>query len=140
MNTGKVHEFVLLTREKRQLEAQLNSVKQSLEELEAELLDQMMDSGIQNMKTPFGTIYLHSQVWASYPKNDDGEPQYQDANEALKEAGLGTFVNERFNSNTLSAWVRELPRDDMENPILPEQLKGKLDVATKWGVRARLSS
>lgn len=45
---------------------------------------------------------MRRQLWTNARDGD-----YQSACDALVEAGLGDFVGPRFNTNTLSAWVRE---------------------------------
>lgn len=52
-------------------------------------------------------LYTRSQLWARV-KND----QMKNACAAMKATGLGHFVHESFNSNTFSAHVRQLQKDN----------------------------
>lgn len=47
------------------------------------------------------------------------------------------FVKETVNTNTLTAWVKELGMDDQGQPKIPKKLKDAIKVTDKYGVSAR---
>lgn len=139
VDTDMVHEYVQLKLRIREQQAQLERMTEDANALEQELLEQFMQNGVQNIKTDQGTAFLRGQIWASYPESEGGigTRTYSETNAALRMAGLAGFVLERFHPQTMSAWVRELPRDELDNPILPPELEGKLNVTTKFGINVR---
>jgi len=136
VDTDRVREYIDLRLRIRGLTAEAERLTTLADDMEAELLEQFMQNGVQNVKTDDGTAFLRGQIWASYPESADqpGVRTYDETNAALRVAGLASFVQERFNAQTMSAWVRELPRDELDNPIMPPELEGKLSVATKFKI------
>ena len=140
LNIERLQTFVALSERKAALTAELDDIRRDLDELEPGLIEQFADDGIRNVNLNGHTVYVQAQLWASPVEGD-----YERACDALVEAGLAEFVGRRFNSNTLSAWVREHVRD--ERGDYPEQLDEHLPVAflgsikaeKKWSVRIRKS-
>jgi predicted nucleic acid-binding Zn-ribbon protein len=134
-------EYALLDEEKRNLEEQLDDVKDEMKQIEEELLNVFEHKGISNINIAGKTIYLHRQLWAGYVNNID------EAVVALKNAGLGDYVKERFNTHSLSAYFRELYREreeEVEGIIEPEDiltpdLKEQIKLTEKVHIRARKS-
>lgn len=140
-------EFVQLAARKRELDAEMKTVAALIDEMEGPLLAEMSEMGMQNTKINGVTVYINRQLWAGAMKDEWVDP---DGNtvlvtntpatcEALVECGLGDFVKPSFNTNTLSAWLREQPLDDQGQPILPEGLAGRMTVSEKFSLRTRRS-
>jgi hypothetical protein len=132
MNSAKLAEFVELNRRRRALEAELDEVKGKLADLQSALLDDFGDAGISSVKAQGATVFIKRELWAS-PADGD----YQRASYALINAGLGHFVQPRFNTNTLSAYFRELEKDGQ--PI-PEALKETFNLTEKFSLQIRMTS
>ena len=136
--TRSLAEYAKLDARKKELKSELEMITRELTELEAELLPEMAESGIQNLKVSdgnggFRTVYIKRQVWAGH--NGDKQALCQ----ALKEAGLDEYVQPNFNSNQLSAWVREFDPDRnlTENEILeriPKPIAEHLKVTEKFNL------
>lgn len=126
----QLKEFVEMAKLKRDLEAELESVMKRMAELEQPLMESFAEQGIQNINIDGETVYLHSQIWA---KVADGATK-DDVLVGLKAAGLGDYVNETYNSNQVSALLREWA--DQQLPI-PEPLVGKLEANEKFSLRVR---
>lgn len=120
MNTEAIRALVKATEEKRELDRQLKVVKQTIEQLENEVCDELIEAGVQNMNVDNNIVYLHRQVWAK-PAGGD----YETAAAKLIEAGLEDFVQTRFNTNSVSAYVRETLATEGE---LPDTLNEALDI------------
>jgi hypothetical protein len=153
----KLKRFAELSRKAKVIKADADAVNDEMKQLESIILMAFEREGVQNMKVDGMTLYLHSQVWASAKDGDkDGAMQ------ALKANGLGHFVQESFNTQTLSAWVRErqaavaeavknaercFDAGDIEGysqflieaaeADIPEAVKAALHISDKPGVRAR---
>lgn len=129
MNSDKLQLYIELTKKKRKLEAELDSIKESISTLQEDLLDQFGDEGINSIKSNGATVYIKRELWAS-PNHD-----YASACEALRQAGLEHFVQERFNHNTVSAYFRDL---DREGEAIPESLKEAFKLNEKFSLQIRI--
>ena len=95
---------------------------------EEKLVEEFAQAGIQNIKTATGqTIYLNRQIFAKL--TGDQKKSYA----ALRRAGLGDFIKEGVNAQTLSAYVRELEE------VLPKGLQPYIDVTEIYRMRMRSS-
>jgi hypothetical protein len=113
-------QFVALTVFKRDLEGQLRRIKSEIASREQAILEQLADAGEDGYKLGGRTVYITRKVWA---RAASSKP---DACQALKAAGLGDYVEEGFNTNSLSAYFREQreaqPLVALDS-LLPEQLR-----------------
>ena len=105
MNLEQLKEFVCLENRKRDLDAELKATKQKLDDLEQVLVPQFIDDGVQRMTVDNRTISLAQDIYAS-PLADRSEVVA-----ALKASELGQYVAENYNTNSLTAFVREIARD-----------------------------
>lgn len=131
--------FVDLVETKKLLEAQVKDIDKELKPLEESLLEHFIEMGQQSTKVNGRTVYLHRQWWTGPIKDANGDSDYDTSTRALIAAGLGRMVQTRFNSQTVSAWVRELPTDELGVPILPPEVEGKLLVQKTVALRTRSS-
>jgi hypothetical protein len=122
---------VALEERRRQLETEIDAVKAEAAELEQRLLPQFEQSGVERLSIDGRTIYLERKLWA---KARDGDKAAVCC--ALKRARLGDYVEETFNTNSLSAYVREL---DREGRPLPPSLETVLDISEVFHLRTRRS-
>mgnify|MGYP003433410470 FL=1 len=97
--------------------------------MEKDALDWMVANGMQSAKVDGMTLYVNRQLWA-HPVDGD----YPSACEALRQAHLGDLVQERFNVQTLSSWVRERDKD---GEPLPAAFAGRIEVAEVFRLGAR---
>lgn len=131
VNAIHLSEFIILDDRRRELKEELARVERDRTMLNELLLEDFERDGITSMRVNGKTIYVFNQLWAGALTGDDGTADYSRTNAALVEAGLGDFVQPRFNVQTLSAWVREQPIDDETGEvILPEPLQG--NIKTSW--------
>jgi hypothetical protein len=105
MNLEQLKEFVCLENAKKDLDAELKQVKQKLDDLEQALVPQFIQDGVQKMTVDGRTVALVHDIYAS--------PMYDrdDVVTALKESELGQYVAENYNTNSLTAFVREVKRE-----------------------------
>jgi len=131
LNTDELKRFVALDERRHQLEAEVDTIKAEATELEGRLLPQFEQSGTERIAIDGRTVYVERKLWA---KAKDGDKAA--VCKALKRAHLGDYVEETFNSNSLSAYVRELDRE--ERP-LPPSLREVLEVSEVFKLRTRRS-
>ena len=109
---------------KSSLELELKSVKDRLEQLEPKVIEHFTDTGTSKVTRNGYTVYLNETLWAKLrPAQFDEEGRLicsaatsEDVTEALKACGLGQFVSEKYNTQTLSAQLREWERDGVAMP------------------------
>jgi hypothetical protein len=131
MNTDELKRFIALEERRRQLETEIDAVKAEAAELEGTLLPQFEQSGLEKVTIDGRTVYVDRKLWAK-AKNGDKPAVCK----ALKRAHLGDFVEETFNTNSLSAYVRELDREEKQ---LPPSLRDVLEVSEVFRLRTRRS-
>ena len=128
MDTAAVIKYAKLTAKKRELQSMLKEIDQLLTSYREALLAQFGEDGIQSLKVDVDgkktSVFVRKTIWANAVDGD--VPR---AVKALKLAGLGHLVEEKFNTHTLSAWLRE--QIDMQNEI-PPQLEGAIKITEKY--------
>jgi len=127
----ELNEFLDLDDRKRKLKTELKEVEDRMSEIESDLLEKFADAGVSSIKSDRGkTVYLHAQYWAGLGEGSD----YDMACDALCESGLEPYVQRRFNTQSLSAYVRECIKNEEE---LPDAVKNHIKVTEKHSVRVR---
>ena len=129
MITEELKRFVALEERRRQLETEIDTVKAEAAQLEELLLPEFERNGLEKVSIDGCTVYLERKLWA---KAKDGDKAA--VCKVLKRARLGDFVEETFNTNSLSAYVRELDRE--EKP-LPPSLREVLEISEVFKLRTR---
>ncbi len=112
------------------LDAELKATNQRLDELEDLILPQFIEAGVPSIAVTVDgstrTLSIYPDVYAS-PRNDRA-----DVAAALKASELGQYVAENYNSNSLTAYVREVWREIVQAAARENR------VATEDDVRAAL--
>ncbi len=129
MNLEDVRYYIALTAEKRDLEASLRRIQDSLNQLEPTLAEAFAEDGVQHVNMDGYTIYLQQELWAS-----PAEGNYDRLCDELVGNDLESMVQRRVNAMTLSAYVREVRRKG-EN--LPEGLAATIKISEAYRVRVR---
>ena len=136
--TEQARRYVALDKEKKELKAHLKVVQGELDKLEPEVLEVFINEGVDSIKVDGRTVSPKAQIWVS-PKREDWETTeeaYERACAALEGAGLGQFTGKRFNSQTVSSYVREILAEGEE---LSPELKEVLNVTERHTVSVRRS-
>lgn len=125
MNLNLAKQVGELIARKRSLEDDLRAVKDEIAALEPELLNEFTESQMDRIQVPVDnekvTLYIHRQLWAK-PKDGDRAAVIS----TLKRCGLADFVQENYNSNTLSAYVRErLANGEQLQPTLDSVIEAE---------------
>lgn len=117
-----------LTQKKRNLEAELDNIKEEIRAVEQPLVEEFAENGLSSLNVNGYTAYLHNQLWA---KVEDGRMEDFTVSE------LGELVKPTVNAQSLSAAIRELPKDNSGMPILPKNLIGVVKVSEIHSIRIR---
>jgi predicted nuclease with TOPRIM domain len=137
-----VNEFIELDEQRKGKEGEVEKIKERMAELEPEIMKRFENAGMQSMKSKMGrTIYIRRELWASAAEGAEVLLL-----ETLKAIGLGDMVKEKINTQTLSAYVREVEKDSFNGQavdpvelikVLPDQLQPALKVTQKFSLRTR---
>ncbi len=134
MDIDKARRFAELKRLIAAKDADIKVLKEELEPLEAELLDEFAEEGVASVGVKDGdrkvTVFSKRMLVATNLVDPEATAQ------ACKAAGLGHMVGERVNANTLSAYVRDLEKADEP---LPDSFEGVIGTFEKFSVGVRSS-
>ena len=126
MNMEQLREFVSLENRKRDLDAELKAANQRLDELEDLIIPQFIEAGVPSIAVTVDgstrTLSIYPDVYAS-PLNGRTEVAA-----ALKASELGQYVAENYNSNSLTAYVREVWREVLLLAKQQNRVAGEDDV------------
>ena len=119
LNTDALKEYGKTKVAIKKLEDKAKELKEKASMMEEGLIEHMLSEGIDKIsirdrKYPGLTLFIRTDIWEGHTTKDE-------AIQALKDAGLGDMVQEGFNSQRLSAYIRELDRD---NKPLPAEFEG----------------
>jgi hypothetical protein len=125
---NKVKKIVSVKSQMEELETQLKALKQEFDVLEPQVIDYMTQEGLQRITIDDRTVYVNRQLWASVKK---ANPL---ALEVLRKNGLEDFIEEKVNSQRISAFVREYEKNGEE---IPDWCNEALNIAEKFKVGMR---
>ena len=126
--------YIELNREYRDLKAREKANLAERQAIEPIIATRFSALQIQQQKTMNGeTIYLQKEIWTSLVRDESGS--LEEAHQALQEHGLGYLVQDKVDSQSLSAWVRQQKR---ENAEIPETLLPFLKISEAYRVKTRL--
>lgn len=115
-------------------DSDIKALKEELAPLEASLLDEFAEDGLQSVKISDGkrnvTVFLKRDLRATNLQGPEATAQ------ACKAAGLEHMVGERVNANTLSAYVRDLEK---AGEPLPDAFDGVVGTLEQFSVGVRAS-
>lgn len=133
MDMELAREYATAIAYKKKLEEQLGSIKDKIARLEDSVMNMMQEEQLDRLPINLGldtvTLFVHRQLWAK-PKDGDKERVVR----TLKEVGLGDLVAESYNTNSLSAYVREQLANGED---LEPELSEVIDISEVASVRGR---
>lgn len=119
--------LVELDEQKKTIEARLAIVKDDIEHIKSQLLEDFMRSGVNSISVDNATVFLTNTVRVRVK-------DWEKATAALYEIGAGDMVQSRANLNTLSAWARDYIEKHGE---LPAVCAGAIEPIDDFDVRVR---
>lgn len=145
--------FVEIEAARKKCEDLVKYLKLASAPIEERLKTMFADSGINLVSCGERTVYLHREIYggtaddASYQRRDeDGRPvEFFEGKEALV-AALEDFpesaylISKSFNHMSLGSYVRALPRNEDDFPIIPDPLEGVLTANDVVSIRSKKST
>ncbi len=107
MDMTLLKRFVALKDEKKQLDAKLKTIAQTLKELDTAIVPQLIADGVESMNVDGQTVYIANDIFAGPIDGEKGN--VIDALKAVDETS--GFVAENFSAQTLTSYVREVAAD-----------------------------
>jgi hypothetical protein len=139
-----VSKLARLQGEKQRLEVRLDIVKKEIAKAEAITLDFFEKHGIGKITIRKTNLYISRQLWAGLAE----DVTHEKAAEVMISVGLGEYCAPRLNSQSFSAYMRELaiewagedappltPEEVLK--VLPESLRGIIKVSEVFKINAR---
>lgn len=117
----RMAEFAALQLRRRDVESELETIKAKSRDLEKDLLEEMSQNGIDNMRCNGLTIYRRTDLYVT--KRADVETAELVA--VMKNIGLGYLVSEGYSAQSLKSVIREHEKDGTE---IPAQLVERLNI------------
>ena len=129
-----VERAIELNRETRELETRVKQNRAELQRLDPVIIEQFGAAQIQQQKMQTGeTIYLEKSTYTSLVADDNGD--HKAAHQALIEYGPKWLVKDKVDSSSLSAWVREQHKFEIE---IHQELLPFLKISDVYRVKVRL--
>ena len=129
-----VERNIELRRDNRELKERTDRNNAELTQLDKVIIEQFAARRLQQQKMETGeTMYVQKSIYASLVRDGDGE--HNGAHQALRDSGLEWLVEDKVNSTSLSAWVREQKRQESE---IPEGLMPFLNISEIYRLRVRM--
>lgn len=126
-------EVVQKTRRRQELELELKQVKDSLSDLQQRLLDAIEEGRYPAKSQVDGmSIFVRRTVWAR-PK-ERGDEGKEAAVMALRACGLDDYVQDTFNTHSISAYVRDVEK---EGEVLPPEFLDAFRIDETFELQAR---
>lgn len=133
MNTENIRKYAQLVEQKRKVQAMLKDLDSAIGTYRETILADYAEAGLQSCKVEVdgkkANVFVRRQIWANAKDGDT-----KSAVEALKHAGVGFLVEEKYNTHSLSSWVRE--QLDM---VIADTLEDKISKGLPPGVAAHLN-
>ena len=128
MNTTALKKYANLFFAKQKLKSKLKEIEERLAKQETILLNHLTDLEIDKVSLKGGiSLFTRTVIWAKCKDK-------QSAINAIKEAGEEWMIQEGFNSQTLSSFLRELDKIGQE---LPKEFKGVIEANPKTNLIAK---
>jgi hypothetical protein len=128
-------QYVSLTEAKRELERELRMVKEQITPLQEQLLEEFAERGISGERHAASgkLVSITRRIWA---RARDGSSKHLAAEAMAKDPELSTFVELGWNTNSVSAYFRELAtaQKDAGEPVtdlstlVPVELRDVLEL------------
>lgn len=132
-------------RQQEELTELLSELKKEEQRLQDALLQAFEQAGSSSVNHNGYTYYIHKQLWVKVRGDKDRDA----AMRLLRAMGLGDYITENFNSNSLSSYFREQEamyrEEHSSDPDAPPwtphpRLRGVFDFNPTYSVRSRKAS
>ena len=122
-----------MANERKRLEARIDEIKKESKALEPDMVDYMVDSGINKTKSPAGnTIFIKRNHYFRVPAG-----YRETAIRVLRVNGMEDMIDTKPNDSRLGAWIKEQSEDTINDPEIPDFLDGLVTASTVTTLQVR---
>ena len=132
----KIKNFIKLLKEKKEIAKEVKNNQEQIDWLEPEIRNYFGDHSIEKISQDGLTIFIKRQIFAEKCKVDDVSVTNEECIEALKQAHLDMYCEEKIKSQSLNSFFKELVEQGL--PI-PEALRGKFQSREVFRMGSRKS-
>ncbi len=125
MDVERIKRLQELMLEKRNLDGLLKETNREIAELEERVLEDMASEGVTGVRCGNRMMYMYEQAFVSVAPGEDRLEVAQ----RLKAAGLGVYIKEDFNLNSLSAHYRRTDEEPIKG--LVKTVKYRIGMSTE---------
>jgi len=129
----QVKKYSTLLTKRLALEEEVKALNAQLAELQQPVLSYFQRQGVSSLSLNGRTLYIRSELWVS--KASDATTE--EACRRLKRIKLGEYTGSRVNTQSLSAYVRELRDQGQEIDDISKMLGDKFKVSEVWKIGSR---
>ena len=131
----KISLFIRLLKEKEELAKEVKSNQEQIDWLEPEIRNHFGDNTIEKLTQNGLTIFVERQIFAEKCKVDDNiTVSDKECIEALKQADLDMYCEEKIKSQALNSFFKELVEQGL--PV-PTALQGKFQAREVFRMGSR---
>lgn len=133
MNTELFRQYLALKDRRAALESEVEEIKDKMLMLTDQIMNELVDNGVDNIKVDGRTIYPKKQLYASASRLTD------QLKAELEREGATDLIEEKINANRLSAFIREYMRENGINELsgLPGWMKTDVSITEKVSLGVR---
>jgi hypothetical protein len=127
MDMTKLKRLIELNQKYHDFKDKFEKITTERLQAQREALEEMASAGVDQIKIDGNTVFVHSQVWAKIPSRIA-------AIRALKAEGLTELIDEKYNTHSISAWLRERIKSGED---LPDTFKGTIEANEVLNAKVR---
>lgn len=133
MNTELFRQYLALKDRRATLESEVEEIKDKMLMLTDQIMNELIDNGVDNIKVDGRTIYPKKQLYASASRLTD------QLKTELEREGATDLIEEKINGNRLSAFIREYMREKGINELsgLPGWMQTDVSITEKVSLGVR---
>jgi hypothetical protein len=127
-----MREWAELEKKRRVVKDQLDGLKPRMEQLQERILDDLAARGVKSVHlVGIGKVSTRRDLWAKVKREgeDATDAEKRAAIEALEAAGLGDYVEPKYDSRTISRLFREWEKEGIDPP---EELTGSWEAEPSY--------
>lgn len=113
---AKITKFIRLLIEKKEISKEAKLNQEAIDVLEPEIRNHFADNSIEKLTQNGLTIFVKRQIFAQKREVDDIPVSNEACIEALRQADLGMYFEEKIKSQALNSYFKELVEEGAEIP------------------------
>ena len=114
---SKITNFIKLLKEKKELAKDVKNNQEQIDFIEPEIRNHFADNAIEKITQNGLTIFVKRQIFAQKCEVNDIPVSNEECIEALRQADLGMYFEEKIKSQALNSFFKELVEEGTQIPL-----------------------